>query len=127
MKPRFAAVACAAALSLWPLAAALAADRPVMRVIVVQARDVAAYVREIDAVRALWKKHNVPATLTVYRASYAGTDTGAVVVEARFPSMVALATGMDAARSDPEIAAEMLKVAALREVISDSIYDELSH
>ena len=127
MQRLFTSLTCAAVLSLSLLPPASAAEKPVLRVIVVQAPDVAAYVREIDVVRALWKKHNVPATLTVYRATYAGTDTGAVVVEARFPSMVALAQGMDAARSEPEIVAEMAKVVRLREVISDSLYEELSH
>ncbi len=126
MNRRIAGLACAAVLALSP-SAAVAADKPVLRVIVVQASDVAAYVRELDLVRAAWQKHNVPATLTVYRASYAGPETGTVIVEARFPSMLALAQGMELARSEPEIVAEMAKLVPLRKVLSDSLYDELSH
>jgi hypothetical protein len=126
MKRLLASVVCATILALPPFAAAVAADRPVLRVIVVQPTDVAAYVKEIDAVRALWKKHKVPATLTVWRATYAGADTGAVVVGVQFPSLVALAQGMEAIRSNAEIGAEMTKVVALRKVVSDSLYEELS-
>jgi hypothetical protein len=127
MKRLFVAVACATVLALSPLAVASAADTPVLRVLVVQPTDLAAYLKEADVLRALWKKHNIQATLTVWRATYAGPDAGAIVVGVQFPSLLAMANGLEAIRSNTEATAEMAKIASLRKVVSDSLYEELSH
>ena len=127
MKRLFAGVACATVLALSPLASASAADTPVLRVLVVQPADVAAYVKEVGVLRALLKKNNVQVTLTVWQATYAGPNAGAVVVGVQYPSMLALAQGMETMRSNAEVAAEAAKVAGMRKVVSDSLYEELSH
>jgi hypothetical protein len=105
---------------------AVAADA-VSRVIVVQTADVPGYVHEVETLQALLKKAGVPATLRVWRASYAGSDTGSIVVTVEVPNLAGIAKIEDTVRTNPDVAAEMKKIGAMRKIVSDSLYDLLSH
>src|SRR5882672_12061576 len=70
---------------------AVAADTAVSRVIVVQTADVPGYVHEVETLQALLKKAGVPATLRVWRATYAGADTGSIVVTVEVPNLAGIA------------------------------------
>jgi hypothetical protein len=106
---------------------AVAADTAVSRVIVVQTADVPGYVHEVETLQALLKKANVPATLRVWRASYAGSDTGSIVVTVEVPNLAGIAKIEDSLRTNPDLAAEMKKISGMRKIVSDSLYDLLSH
>ena len=106
---------------------AVAADTAVSRVIVVQTADVAGYVHEVETLQALLKKAGVPATLRVWRASYAGADTGSIIVTVEVPNLAGIAKVEDTIRTNPDLAAEMKKISAMRKIVSDSLFDLLSH
>jgi hypothetical protein len=106
---------------------AVAADTAVSRVIVVQTADVPGYVHEVETLQALLKKAGVPATLRVWRASYAGADTRSIVVTVEVPNLAGIAKVEDTVRTNPDVAAEMKKINAMRKIVSDSLYDLLSH
>ena len=103
--------------------AAVAADQTALRVIVVQTADVPAYVHEVTALQALYKKAGQPITLRVWRATYAGSDTGTIVVSVEFPNFAAIAKTNDIVRTNAEIGAEMKKINSMRKIVSDSLYD----
>ena len=106
---------------------AVAADTAVSRVIVVQTADVPGYVHEVETLQALLKKAGVPATLRVWRATYAGADTGSIVVIVEVPNLAGIAKVEDTIRTNPDLAAEMKKISGMRKIVSDSLYDLLSH
>ena len=104
-----------------------AADTAVSRVIVVQTADVPGYVHEVETLQALLKKAGVPATLRVWRATFAGAETGSIVVTVEVPNLAAIAKIDDTVRTNPDVAAEMKKINGMRKIVSDSLYDLLSH
>jgi len=106
---------------------AVAADTAVSRVIVVQTADVPGYVHEVETLQALLKKAGVPATLRVWRATFAGAETGSIVVTVEVPNLAAIAKIDDTVRTNPDVAAEMKKINGMRKIVSDSLYDLLSH
>jgi hypothetical protein len=106
---------------------AVAADPTVLRVIVVQTADVPGYVHEVESLQALLKKAGQSATLRVWRATFAGADTGSIVVSIEVPNLDAVAKMNDSIRTNPELAAEMKKINAMRKIVSDSLFDLLSH
>jgi hypothetical protein len=106
---------------------AVAADMTVSRVIVVQTADVPGYVHEVETLQGLLKKAGVPATLRVWRASYAGADTGSIVVIVEVPNLAGIAKIEDSLRTNPDLAAEMKKINGMRKIVSDSLYELLSH
>jgi len=107
--------------------AAPAADTAVSRVIVVQTADVPGYVHEVETLQALLKKAGVAATLRVWRATYAGVDAGSIVVIVEVPNLAGIAKVEDTIRTNPDLAAEMKKISAMRKIVSDSLYEALSH
>lgn len=106
--------------------AAVAADSTVLRVLAVQTNDVQAYTREVEALQALYRKLGQPVTLRVWRATYAGADTGTIVVTAELPNLAALVKMTDSMRSSPEISAEMNRIGGMRKIVSDSLYELLT-
>lgn len=106
--------------------AAVAADSTVLRVLAVQTNDVPGYAREVETLQALYKKAGQPVTLRVWRATYAGADTGTIVVTAELPNLAALAKMADSMRSNPDISAEMNKIGGMRKIVSDSLYELLT-
>jgi hypothetical protein len=84
-------------------------------------------VHEVETLQALLKKASQPATLRVWRASYAGADTGTIVVTVEVPNLAAVAKLEDTIRTNPDLSAEMKKISAMRKIVSDSIYELLSH
>jgi hypothetical protein len=102
-----------------------AVQAEVLRVVVVKAQDTAGYVKEVERGRGLFKKAGSPVVLRVWRAQYAGTDAGAVVVSAEYPDLVALARDNDKMATDPDLRAWLAGLDKIRTIVSDSIYSEL--
>jgi hypothetical protein len=105
-------------------AQALAADPVVLRVIVIETADVSAYVHEVTNLSALSKKAGAPVILRVWKARFAGPNTGTVVVSIEYPNLAALAKSDDLMRSNADLVGQMKKIAAIRKIVSDSIYEE---
>jgi len=127
MRTTFIGAAFMGVLGLIASLSAAAADSAVSRVIVVQTADVPGYVHEVETLQALLKKAGVAATLRVWRATYAGVDAGSIVVIVEVPNLAGIAKVEDTIRSNPDLAAEMKKINAMRKIVSDSLYEALSH
>jgi hypothetical protein len=102
-----------------------AANASTLRVVVVQASDVPAYVKALQDGQALLKKKGSPAQIRSFVARYAGPEAGAVVVAVEYPNLEALAKDDALMRSDPDLIAWLQALAKIRKIVSDSIYEEL--
>ena len=101
------------------------ANAATMRVVVVEASDVPAYVKAVHEGQALLKKKGSAAELHVWIARYAGENAGSVVVSIEYASLEALAKDDALMRSDAELVAWLERLGKLRKIVSDSIYEEL--
>jgi hypothetical protein len=106
---------------------AFAADPAVARVLIVEAPDLSAYLKEVAVINNLQKKNGITTTIRVWRAKYAGPNSGSIVVAVEYPNLAMLAKADAATRSNAEIAAEVKKIGGLRKIISDSVYEEQSY
>jgi hypothetical protein len=97
----------------------------VLRVIMVQTDDTSAYVKELGKGQELLKRMGSAAMLRVWRARFAGHDTGTIVVTIEYPSMVVLAQDEAKAFADLEYVAWLHGLDRIRKILSDSTYDEL--
>ena len=103
----------------------LGAEATVLRVVVVATDGVDAYVKEIERGKAMLKRLESPATIRVFRARFAGSEAGTVVVSVEFPSLTALAASDAKAAADTEYQTWLKGLDKIRKVVSDSLYDEL--
>jgi hypothetical protein len=115
----FTAVVLAASMFAWE------AQATVLRVVVVETHDLAAYSAELKKGQAILKRMGSAAQLRLWRGGFAGDDTGRVVVTLEYPSMIVLAQDSTKALADPEYSAWLKGLDKLRKIVSDSTYDEL--
>lgn len=108
------------------LTAGAAAEAATLRVVVVQATDVDAYMKAIEQGKALLKSKGSTGTMRVWRARYAGPEAGSIAVAIEFANLQALAKDDALMSSDPEVKAWLQSLDKLRKVVSDSIYNELT-
>ena len=94
--------------------------------LVIQTADITAYAHEVQTLQALYKKAAVALKLRVRHATYAGADTGTVVVGVEAPNLAILEKMREQISSNPELAAQMKKITAMRKVVSDSLYEPLT-
>jgi len=107
-------------------AAALSAPTT-LRVIAVQTPDVKSYRHEVETLQGEFKKEGLPVTLRVWRATYAGPDTGTIIVTVEVPDLATLAKVEDALmKPNSALGATMKRIDAIRKITSDSLYEELS-
>ena len=97
----------------------------VLRVIAVQTDNTSGYVKELAKGQALIKRLGSSAVLRVWRARFAGRDTGTVVVSVEYPNLATLAQDEARALADPEYSAWLSGLDKIRKIVSDSTYDEL--
>ena len=103
----------------------LAQDAPVMRVIVVQTDNPSAYIKEVlETGRAHLKRLESTGNLRIWRAKYAGSDAGSVIVAIEFPSLAALAVDDKKTAADPALGAWVRGLDKMRKIVSDSLYSE---
>src|ERR1700684_2354595 len=67
-----------------------------LRVIAVQTADIKTYRHEVETLQGEFKKEGLPVTLRVWRATYAGPDTGTLIVTVEVPDLATLAKIEDA-------------------------------
>ena len=101
------------------------AHATVLRVVTVQTENIDAYVKEVEKGQALIKKLGGSGLIRVWRARYAGTDAGTVVVSIEYPDLVTFANDDKKLTADSDYQSWFKGLAKLRKVVSDSIYDEL--
>jgi len=98
----------------------------IMRVIVIQTADLKGYIHEIETLRSQFKKAAIPVTVRAWNARFAGPDAGSIVVTVEMPDLATLAKVDEAQKTNAEISATMQRIGALRKILSDSLYEELS-
>jgi hypothetical protein len=107
-------------------AAALPAST-VLRVIAIQTSDIKTYRHEVETLQGEFKKEGLPVTLRVWRATYAGPDTGTIIVTVEMPDVATLAKIEEAVmKPNSALGATMKRIEAIRKIASDSLYEELS-
>ena len=102
-----------------------AAEAGVLRVVVVEASDAAAYAKALEQGKTLMKAKGLPADIRVWRARFAGDRAGSVVAAIEYPSLEALAKADATMNTDAERKAWLASLSKVRKVISDSIYEEV--
>jgi len=106
-------------------AAAVSAST-VLRVIAVQTPDIKTYRHEVETLQGEFKKEGLPVTLRVWRATYAGPDTGTIIVTVEVPDIGTLAKIEEAVmKPNSALGATMKRIEAIRKIASDSLYEEL--
>jgi hypothetical protein len=121
---RRAIISCCAILGL-ALLSGIASASSIQRVIIVQSSNLTAYVNEIDTLRSQFKKAGIAVTLRVWRARFAAAETGTIVVTIEVADLTTLAKVDALQESDPGIAATMGRIAKVRKIVSDSLYEGL--
>jgi hypothetical protein len=106
-------------------ARALGDDATVLRIVVVETDDVNAYIKEIERGKAIRKGLGGGGEVRVWRARFAGPQTGAVVVSIEYPSLTALAEDEAKLMANAEYRTWLEGLDKIRKVVSDSIYNEL--
>ena len=98
-----------------------------LRVIAVQTSDIKTYRHEVETLQGEFKKEGLPVTLRVWRATYAGPDTGTVIVTVEVPDLATLAKTEDAVmKPNSALAAAMKRIESIRKITSDSLYEEIT-
>ena len=106
-------------------ATAYADSSVVLRVVTVKTDDVATYLQEIGKARVMVKRLALPTTIRVWQATFAGPNTGTIIVSQEYPNLAALADGMAKIAADEEYSQWLKNLNKIRTVISDSLYKEL--
>jgi hypothetical protein len=125
MSRKFTSLIAAAALAIAMSSAASAASTVVLRVIQVKTDNVSAYMQQLDKGRAMLKRLNIPTQLRIWRATYAGPNTGTLIVSQEYPTWAAFADAQNKIAADPEFSAWLANLDKVRTIISDSLYREL--
>lgn len=98
-----------------------------LRVIAVQTSDIKTYIHEVETLQSEFKKEGLPVTLRVWRATYAGPDTGTIIVTVEVPDLATLAKVEEAVmKPNSALGATMKRIEAIRKIASDSLYQELT-
>jgi hypothetical protein len=119
------ALIASATLALCLASTAFAASNVWMRVITVKSDNVSAYMQQLETGRAMMKRLGVSMQLRVFRATFAGPNTGTIVVTQEYPSWAALADSQAKTAADPEFSKWLKNLDSVRTITSDSLYREL--
>jgi hypothetical protein len=125
MSRKFTSLVAAAALAIAMSSAAVAASNVWLRVIVVKTENVTAYMHELEKGQAMLKRLGIQTQIRVWRATYAGENTGTIVVSQEYPSWAAFASAQDKVAADKEFIAWLAGLDKVRTITSDSLYREL--
>lgn len=105
-------------------------DRPILRLVTVDIHgEVEEFTRELERGRAILQRCGVEAEVRAWEATYAGPETGKVIVSLEFADFEAFARSEQAyarAVADPEFAGWAERLALLRSLTSDSLHTELA-
>lgn len=104
---------------------ATVAEAVVLRVVTVATDQPDAYSKEIQRAQPIRARLGLTGVVRVWKARFAGSDTGAVVVSIEYADMAALAKDEATQGADAEYKAWLGGLDKLRKVVSDSVYEEL--
>lgn len=108
-------------------AATFADGHTTLRVVTVSTDDVDAYVTELGKGKQMMSKLTPKMIMRAWQATFAGGETGTVIVSLEYPgSVAAFATAWEKTLADKKMAAWLKDLGDLRELVSDSLYRELS-
>jgi hypothetical protein len=110
--------------------AVIPTDRPILRVVTVDVHDdVDAFAHELHRGRPILDRCGIEANVRAWQATYAGADTGKVIVTLEFADFAAFARSEEAytrATSDAEFNAWAGRLALIRSLTSDSLHSEVA-
>ena len=105
---------------------AASAEATVLRVVMVETSDVAAYMGHINSLKASMQRMGVKSSVRVWQARFAGPNAGSIVVAVEYSDLAALAAADAMIAKDAEYQATLKSMAKIRKVVSDSLYEELN-
>jgi hypothetical protein len=108
------------------LLAAVSGHAAVLRVVMVETSDAAAYVKALEQGKTLMKAKGLPANVRIWRARFAGVQAGSVAVGIEYANLEALAKADATMASDPELRAWLQGLDKFRKIVSDSVYEEMT-
>ena len=110
------------------LSAATYADgHTTLRVVTVSTSDVEAYVAELGKGKQMMAKLTPKMVMRAWQATFAGEETGTVIVSLEYPgSTSAFAAAWEKTLADKKMADWLKGLGDMRELVSDSLYRELS-
>ncbi len=107
------------------LSTAAFAQKKVVRVVIVKTDNAAGYAQSIETGKEIMKKLGITSETHVYQATFAGPEAGTVVVTIEYSSLAALADADAKTHADKDYQAWIKSLAAIRTIVSDSIFREL--
>ena len=106
---------------------ALADGHTTLRVVSVSTDDIGAYVAELRKGKQMMVKLSPKMEMRAWQATFAGEEAGSVIVALEYPgSLSAFATAWEKTLADKKMAEWLEGLGGVRELVSDSIYRELS-
>lgn len=107
---------------------AQADSHTVLRVVAVQVEPgkLDSYLAEVAKLNGVMKRLSLPGSVRVWKATYAGPETGAVVVAIEYPGLPAFADGMAKLAAGAEWSKTIAGLDDIRTIVSDSLYQEIS-
>jgi len=115
----------ALAVTMGLLTLAANAEATVLRVVVVETNDPAAYMSTIAKIRAAVTRLGSKSTIRVWRARYAGPDAGTIVVSVESADMATFAADEMKFQQDAEYQSLLKSLNPIRKIVSDSLYEEM--
>jgi hypothetical protein len=104
---------------------AASAEAAVLRVVVVETSDVAAYMSQLNSLKASMQRMGSKSTIRAWRARFAGPNAGSIVVAVEYADMAAFAAEDARIAKDAEYQATLKAMGKVRKIVSDSLYEEL--
>jgi hypothetical protein len=101
------------------------AEATVLRVVVVETNDVAAYMSQLNTIKASMQRLGSKSTVRAWRARFAGPNAGSIVVAVEYADMATLAAEDSMIANDAQYQAALKSMSQLRKIVSDSLYEEL--
>jgi hypothetical protein len=101
------------------------AQATVLRVVVVETNDVAAYMSQLNTIKASMQRLGSKSTVRAWRARFAGPNAGSIVVAVEYADMATLAAEDSMIANDAQYQAALKSMSQLRKIVSDSLYEEL--
>jgi hypothetical protein len=106
---------------------ALADGHTTLRVVMVNTDDVDAYVAELTKGKEIMSKIAPKMNMRAWQATFAGPNTGAVIVGLEYPGSLAdFAAAWDKILADKKMASWLKGLSPIRTLVGDSLYRELS-
>lgn len=97
-----------------------------MRVVAVQTSDAGAYVAELRKGKQMMNKIAPGMVMRAWRATFAGEGAGTIIVSLEHPgSLSTFASAWEKTLADKKMAAWLNGLSGLRQLVSDSLYEEM--